>query len=185
MIGQRLRRLAADRSGVATIEFLVLAPLMFTLILAITDIGNVMYTRHRLINAVAAGATYGMTRVSDVSTSNATNLASSIATLVGNTTATGWAQATVVVNNGPVGTNTTGTASATTTTTASTNGLCYCPNSLTDFGSSASCGATCPSGGIAGRFVRVTAKRAFSPVFSTYGIVTDGYITVNTLVQVQ
>jgi Flp pilus assembly protein TadG len=171
---RRLIRLSARfrhaRHGVASVEFIMVAPLMMVMIFAIVDFGNIIYTKFRLTNSIAAASTYAITRAADVSTSAGTS----------------WAQAYIVVNNGPVGTNNGTSGSATTTTTASTNGLCYCPNSANDFGTSKTCGITCGSGGTAGRYVRISGKRSYHPLFSSYGVVAaDGYISSSQMVQTE
>jgi Flp pilus assembly protein TadG len=187
---RRLIRLSARfrhaRHGVASVEFIMVAPLMMVMIFAIVDFGNIIYTKFRLTNSIAAASTYAITRAADVSTSAATSLAANMATLIGNSNGTSWAQAYIVVNNGPVGTNNGTSGSATTTTTASTNGLCYCPNSANDFGTSKTCGITCGSGGTAGRYVRISGKRSYHPLFSSYGVVAaDGYISSSQMVQTE
>jgi Flp pilus assembly protein TadG len=179
-------RLRRAREGVAAIEFLLLAPIMVVIIFGVVDLGNVLYTKFRLTDGVAAASTYALAKADDVSTDKATDLAKSMAQLVGNNNGTNWANVTIVVNNGPVGTISGGIASATTTTTNSTNGLCYCPNSNTDFGGGKICGITCGGGGTAGRYVRITARRNFTPIFSSYGVVSaDGFITVSQMVQTE
>lgn len=190
MIGHRLprprrRSLRDDRRGATSVEFIIIMPVMVGMTLAIADFGNVLYARFRLDAAVAAGASYGISRASDVSTTSANDLALKTATLVGDTTLTNYSLVRVNVNNGPVGTKNGGNATATTTTPATTNGLCYCPNSATDFGSQLTCGTVCANGGVAGRFVAITARRPYAPLFTNYGIVSDGYISVTSLVQTE
>ncbi len=182
---RRRHPLRVDRSGATSVEFILVMPVMIGMTLAIADFGNVLYARFRLDAAVAAGASYGQSRASDVSTTSATDLALKTATLVGDTTLSNFALVTVNVNNGPVGTKNGGNATATTTTPGTTNGLCYCPNSAADFGSQLTCGTICANGGIAGRFVAITARRPYTPLFTNYGIVSDGYISVTSLVQTE
>ncbi len=174
------------RQGVAAVEFIMLAPVLFVMILAVVDLGNVLYAKFRLTDGVAAASTYALTKAADISTSSAHDVAQAAATLAGNSNGPGWARATVVVNNGPIGTSSGDGASATNTNPSTTNGLCYCPTSRTDFGSSKICGIACGSGGTAGRYVIVTARRSYSPVFSSYGVVgPDGFITISQMVQTE
>jgi hypothetical protein len=92
----------------------------------------------------------------------------------------------VVVNNGPSAETNAGVASS--SGTAANADSCYCPSivssSLT-WGSSAVCGSACASGGLAGKFITITANRNYSPLFSSYGIVNSGSVTVKVTVQVQ
>ncbi len=187
MTRRPLSALRRHRGGSVAVEFIMLIPVLTVLLLAAVDLGNVIYSRFRLTSSVAAGAALVVNRASDVGTSGATALAQSAATLVANANGDGWAAARIIVNNGPVGTKTgTGAASATTTTTATTNGLCYCPTSNDNFGNSQNCGTGCTGGGIAGRWVRISARRSFTPVLSDYGMVpSDGYITVVAMVQTE
>lgn len=178
-------RLLGDRRGAAAMEFALLVPVMALLLFAAVDFGNVMYTRIRLSASMAAGSSYVISRASDVSTTSAADLATTTANVVGNATGTDWAKVRVVVNNGPRADKETGNATLTSNPdVATTNGLCYCPSSTTSFGSSATCGTVCGSGGIAGRWVRISAQRRVYRVFSTYGLVNDGaYMTMAAMVQ--
>lgn len=174
-----------SRRGAAAMEFALTMPVLAVMMFAAVDFGNVMYARIRLSASVAAGASYVISRAADVSTSSAGDLATTTANVVGNATGTNWAKARVIVNNGPQADKASGNATLTSNpAVGSTNGLCYCPSSATSFGASAACGTVCPSGGIAGRWVRISAQRRIYRIFSTYGLVNDGdYMTMATMVQ--
>ncbi len=182
-----VRRLASARGGTAAVEFIGIAPAIAILMFGVVDFGDILYTRFRLNAAVAAGSNYALSRADDVITTAAPTVAQNAAAIVANTTASGWANSTVVVNNGPTASVTAGTATNPPATTAqqvaTTNGLCYCPTTAATW-TAGTCSAACPSSAApSGRFVKITAKRQFTPMFSSYGIVTDGYITVSNLVQ--
>lgn len=179
------KRLRGNRRGAAAMEFALTMPILAVLMFAAVDFGNVMYARIRLSASVAAGASYVVSRASDVSTESAADLATSTANVVGNAGGSDWAKARVIVNNGPQADKATGSATLTSNpAVATSNGLCYCPTSSTSFGAATSCGTICPSGGVAGRWVRISAQRRIYRVFSTYGLVNDGaYMTMATLVQ--
>lgn len=172
-----------DRSGATAIEFAVFLPLLAVMMLTTADIGNVMYTRIRLASSLSAGANYVLTRAADVTSStNAGTLATDTATLIGNAGGTNWAAARVAVNAGPVAEKTTGAATITSAGTGNT--LCYCPTSNTDFGSATACGTTCGSGGVAGRWVRISARRKVTTLFSDWGLTdANGYLVVSAMVQ--
>ena len=94
----------------------------------------------------------------------------------------------MVVNDGPSTTVSGGTPSS--GGTASNADLCYCPTGTVGaftWGSSATCGTACPgtNTGFAGKFVTITASRAYTPIFSTYGIVQNNTISASAAVQVQ
>jgi hypothetical protein len=97
-----------------------------------------------------------------------TTLASSIANLVGNVNGTGWASGTIVLNNGISAIFLSGAA----TPSGSASTSCYCPTGAPatwSWGSpAASCGASCTPG-TAGMFVTISASRAFTPIFSSFG----------------
>ncbi|WP_244420685.1 hypothetical protein [Mesorhizobium japonicum] len=47
------------------------------------------------------------------------------------------------------------------------------------------CGSICSGGGIAGKFVTITASKPYTPLFGGFGIVSNGNITVKAVVQPQ
>ena len=181
------RRMFGNRRAGAALEFVAMAPLLGTMALAVVDLGDVLYTRFRLAAATAAGANYVLAKATDVSTASAHDLAVNAATIVANTTASGWADSVIDVNNGLTATSTAGAVSASDPSdTDPGNAACYCPSgSGFAWGARVTCGSDCTGGGIGGRFVRITAKKAFTPVLSTFGLVSDGYVTVTTAVQTE
>jgi len=72
--------------------------------------------------------------------------------------------------------------------TASNADSCYCPagsgSSLT-WGSTFTCGNSCSAGGLAGKFVAITASRTYTPIFSSYGIVKNGTLSATAVVETQ
>src|ERR1700710_1749970 len=91
------------KSGVAALEFGLLAPVFLILLAGIADIGRALYTRISLESAIATGANYALVNASMVTSANglATSLASNIATVITTSNADAVASGTVVVNNGP------------------------------------------------------------------------------------
>jgi Flp pilus assembly protein TadG len=182
----RLLRLRGNRAGVAAVEFAMVLPMFGLLLAGVVDLGNVLYTRFRLDSAVSAAADYVEVNAASVSSTGGATLASNAATIVQSSQGASWANASVVINNGPTSTVNNGTSSA--GGTASGADSCYCPTysaGTTTWGSAMSCGAACASSGTAGKFVTITATRAYSPVFSTYGIVQNGTISASATVQTQ
>ena len=47
------------------------------------------------------------------------------------------------------------------------------------------CGSICSGGGIAGKFVTITASKPYTPLFGGFGIVSNGNITIKAVVQPQ
>ncbi|HEY5072038.1 MAG TPA: TadE/TadG family type IV pilus assembly protein [Caulobacteraceae bacterium] len=172
-----------DDRGIAAVEFAILAPIFGLIFAGVADFGNVLFTQFRLSAAVSAGANYAMVNQANVSSTGGAALASNIAQVVESNAGSNWADDGIVVNNGPSKTITGGTGS--TGGTASNADSCYCPTLAPSFtwGSSATCASPCSGGGIAGKFVTITASHSYTPLFSSYGIVSNGTITVTTAVQ--
>ncbi len=180
--------LARQRSGIAALEFALLAPTFVLTFAGVVDIGSALLTWMRLEAALAVGTSYALTNHNQVNSTNGATLAANIATLV--TTSNGGAQAnaTVVVNNGPSVTETAGTQSA--SGTAANANSYYCPTgsptSWTWGTAYATNTATCTgTNNTPGQFVTVTASYSFTPFFSSYGFVTNGTITAGAMVQTQ
>jgi Flp pilus assembly protein TadG len=172
-----------DERGVAAVEFALVVP-FFALILAATvDFGIELYLREQLDDSVSAAANYALVNSQQVNSSNAASLGSTLASLVANTHGSNWASSTVTVNAGP-----TATSGGSSSGTASAADSCYCPtggaSSLT-WGATQTCGATCPSGAVAGKFVLVTASASYSPLFPRFGLASNGQLSSASLVQVQ
>ena len=176
-----LRKLRQRNDGVSAVEFAVLAPILLFILAATLDFGMVLYARFNLNEAVSASINYAMVSATNVSFMNGASLATSLAAII--PSAFG---ANVVINNGPA---TQRTGGATTTSGTATNAdLCYCPTlsgTAISWGSSATCASACSKGGVAGKFVAVTAIESYTPLFSNYGIVQSGIISISALAQVQ
>jgi Flp pilus assembly protein TadG len=180
------RRLGLEQAGAAAVEFAVIGPLFGLLLAGVVDLGNVLYVRFRLDSAVAAAANYALINASSVNSTSGATLAGNAATIVQTSQGSNWANASVVVNNGPANTVVSGVATA--GGTASAADSCYCPtyaSGTTTWGSATTCGSSCASGATAGKYVTITASRAYSPLFSSYGIVKSGTISARATVRVQ
>ena len=158
-----------EDAGVAAIEFAIYALAFLMIVAATVDIGLLMFTGAQLDAAVSAGAEYAVNNAALV-TSNPSGLNTNIANIVNNMIGTGWATSTVNVNNSNDSTH------------------CYCPTGTPGnwtWGSTVTCGSACAGGGIGGQFVTITASRAVSPLFPTFGFVANGTLTRNALVETQ
>ena len=191
--GSLVRR-ARQTSGIAALEFALLAPMFVMGFAGVVDIGTALYLRMRLESAVAAGANYALTHHSQVNSTNGATLASAIASLVSNSPVVNASDAndtpttaTVVVNNGPSAT-VTGTGTPAASGTAANADLYYCPTGgapIWTWGSSTTNGSACTGGGTASRFVSITASYSYTPFFASFGFVTNGTITAGAMVQTQ
>jgi Flp pilus assembly protein TadG len=167
------------KSGMAALEFGLLAPVFLIVLAGTVDIGSALYTRMSLTAIVAAGADYALVHAGMVTSASGVALANNIATVV---TTSG----VVVVNNGPTVTITNGTPSP--SGTAANANSCYCPTGSPTswiWGSTVTCGNACTGGGVAGKFVTVTASYNFTPLFLSYVFVQKGMISAGVMVQTQ
>lgn len=187
----RRASLLVDRRGVAAVEFALLTPVFCLLLAGVVDLGGALFTKFQLDAAVTAGANFAQINAANVGSTNGQALADNIATIVQTSQGVGWANDDVIVNNGPSATIQPGGGSSQTTTTggtASNADLCYCPSGTPGaftWGSSTTCGASCPATGYAGKFVTITATRQYTPIFSSYGLVQNDTISASAAVQVQ
>jgi Flp pilus assembly protein TadG len=177
-----------ERQGVAAIEF-ALYSVVFLIVLAGTvDIGNLIFSEFQLDASVSAGAQYAVINASAVDSASGATLATSISAVVNNGygSGSGWSN-TVVVNNGPTVTTSNGSASS--SGTANNANSCYCPTGTPgswSWGTAKTCGSSCTGGGIAGKFVSVTANRGITPFFPGWAFVTGSTtLTRYAMVQVQ
>jgi Flp pilus assembly protein TadG len=184
-----LRRLlrARQKSGIAALEFALLAPTFVLAFAGVVDIGSALLTWMRLEAALSVGTSYALTNHNQVNSTNGATLAANIATLVTTSNGGTQANATVVVNNGPSVTETGGVQS--TSGTAANANSYYCPTGSPTswtWGTAYTSNTTsCTGGGTAGQFVTVTASYSFTPFFPGYGFVTNGTITAGAMVQTQ
>ena len=178
---------ARATSGIAAVEFAFLVPVLLILLMGAADLGQMLYAYYRLDQAVAAGAQYALLNSSKVNSTNGATLAGSIANVVANANGTAWANDTIVVNNGPSATITSGTTS--TGGTAANANNCYCPSGSPPswtWGSSKTCSSSCDGGnGQAGKFVTVTSSVAYHPILKVYTFITDSTLTQSAAVRTQ
>ncbi|NTH16757.1 pilus assembly protein [Agrobacterium rhizogenes] len=176
--------LRRNAKGNAAIEFAVLAPI-FILIMAVSfDIGSLIFARFQLEAAISNGASYATVHADQIDGTNDNQLAKSIALMIAGQFTSGNTSASIVINNG-MQARYDGTTIRIDGTPGST-GACYCPSgtaSSFDWGSQQTCGSSCPDGAGAGKYVMITAKQAYAPMFSGYNIVKDGYIYASAVVQ--
>ena len=185
--GNRSRgRHSFDQRGASAVEFALIAPVFCLLLVGAIDLGGMLWTKLNLDGAVTSAANYTVNNASSVGSTGGAGLATDLASLVASGHAANWANAVIVVNNGPTATLTAGTV--TTSGTASNANNSYCPTksgSTVTWGAAMTSGATCPGGGRAGRFVTILATRTYKPVFASYGFVGNGVIAASAVVQAQ
>ncbi len=182
----RLGLSVADDRGGAAVEFAVLAPVLGIILAGAVDFGAAVYMRSQIENAVSAGANFAIVNATKVTAAEARGLGRTVAAYLGSSSAIN--DATIVVNNGPSVRYSEGRVSD--SGSGSPAGSCYCPSidnrtQAVAWGSAAACGSNCAAGGRAGKFVVVSAQRNYSPLFSSYGLIANGTISVRTIVQTE
>lgn len=183
-LGERSFRFA--NSGIAAIEFAFIVPVFLILFMGAVDMGQMLYDYYQLDQAVAAGAEYAVVNASEVNSTSGATLANSIATLIESENGSAWANDTVVVNDGPSATATSGTI--TTGGTASNANSCYCPTGSPPnwtWGSASTCSSACSGSGQSGKFVTVTASYAYKPIVTIYSFLNNTTLTQSAAVQTQ
>jgi Flp pilus assembly protein TadG len=174
------------RSGLAALEFALMAPVLSALFIGTVDASQLFMAQLKLSAAVGAGADYAMANASQVSSTGGAGVASAVAAVVGNLNGTGWASGTVVVNNGPSAAFAGG--ASTPSGTAANADLYYCMtgspgawNWGTGSNSATSCGAGEP---VSGKFVTISATTTVNPLIAGLSF-TSGTVSQSIAVQVQ
>jgi Flp pilus assembly protein TadG len=160
-----------EDAGTAAVEFALLASLFMIIVAGTADFGYWIYAASELTAAVSAGSQYAANNGAMVAT-DPSGLATAISTVVNNANGANWATSTVNVNNG-----------------GDKQG-CYCPTGTPgswNWGSAVACGSACAGGGVAGRFVTITASPSstVSALFPTYNLTYGGTISRSAIVETQ
>lgn len=171
-----------SEGGASAVEFALLVPIMLVLLGVMLDFGFNLIMRFSVTQAVSVSSNYAVVNGDSVSASGGATLAQSLATLV-----PAEIDVTITVNNGPSLTRTSGAVA--TSGTASNADICYCPSTsggAINWGTSVGCGTACPSGGgFAGKYVAISARQMYTPMFGVLGISRAGWISASALVQAQ
>ncbi len=179
------RRLRRDRRAMAAVEMAMLSPVYLLLLGGAVDYGGALYVKFNLTASVSAAANFALLNSGQASSSGGAALAGNLAAIAASSHAANWANVSVSVNNGPSVTISGGVS--TTGGTASNANSCYCPTgSKTNivWGAATACGAACGSGGYAGKFVSISASRAFTPMILPASLIASSF-TVSSMAQVQ
>jgi Flp pilus assembly protein TadG len=173
--------------AVAAVEFGLLAPTFVMVFAGTVTVGDAISVQLRLDGAVAAGINYAIVNENLAESTDGQTLASAIANLVSTSAGGTAANVTVVVNNGPTATITSGTL--TTTGTATNADLFYCltgsPSGWTWGTGVSTIGGACTGGGTYGKFVTITASYSFTPFFTAYTFGLGTTLTIGSAGQVQ
>jgi Flp pilus assembly protein TadG len=181
-----ISKFIADARASSAVEFAFLSPVFLLILTASADFGLSMYDRFNLNAAVSAAANYALVNAANVESADGPTLASNLGLIVANGHAANWANATIVVNNGPTATLTAGVL--TTGGTASNANSCYCPTVGSNgvaWGSVATCGAACASGGVAGKFVYISATTQYTSIFGSNAVIATGPLAAKAMVETE
>lgn len=162
-----IRRALADTRGAAAVEIAIVLPIMLTILIGIAEFGQATLQKERMQAAVNAGIEVALLGADNATDTGGAALAASIAQLVRDHGTGGNGTATVTVNNGAVATATAGGGAAAGSGTPANAAQCYCPGgsaAALAWGAPTGCGAGCPGGGTAGRFVAVSLAKTRTPV---------------------
>jgi Flp pilus assembly protein TadG len=159
---------ADENAGTAAVELALFLPFFVLILLGTFDLWYLIYTASQLAAAVHAGALYAANNATLMSTSPAT-LQAKVQGVVANVNGARWAVSTVNVNNGDAT-------------------HCYCPTGSPgnwSWGAVVACGTACSSGGVAGKFVTITANHTLSALFPTFGLSNNSVISRSAMVETQ
>ncbi|WP_246688574.1 MULTISPECIES: TadE/TadG family type IV pilus assembly protein [unclassified Mesorhizobium] len=182
------RFLRRETSGASAVEFALISPVLILILAGLVDIGGSLKAKFDLSSAISAGSNYALLGADKVNSAGGSTLASNILAVVANGLGSAGGSVQIVVNNGTTTSYNSSTGAATQTGTAANADLCYCPTgsaASVTWGSAVTCGSICPAGNLGGKFVTISASRAFSPLFGGFGVVSSGNITVQSMVQPQ
>ncbi|HXV32133.1 MAG TPA: TadE/TadG family type IV pilus assembly protein [Sinorhizobium sp.] len=181
----RLRPVRAMGSrGNAAIEFALLAPIFAVILAGGIDLAVLIMSRFHLEATVSNSASYALVKADMVDAENSSDLAETMATMIASEDTTGETQASIVINNGAIADY--DGAKISIHGTASRADACYCPDGTAtslDWGSERSCASSCPKGSEAGKYVVITVKQAYAPLFSSFGIIKDDSIQASAIVR--
>lgn len=181
----RWTRIRADRRGAVAVEFAIIAQVLAVIFAGTAEIGLIYFKRLQLSNTLATATNYAMVNPASVSAAGGAALATTLGAILANDGIAAPATVRVVVNNGPQRSIENNVATG--TGSASDADRCWCPTGGTavTWGTATTCGSTCTSGLRAGKFVELRVSRAHTTLFTGYGGVVDGRISLMSLVQVE
>lgn len=179
----------SDRRGSAFVEFGLLTPIYLLVIGGVIDIGRAISMEFNLSAGVTAATNFALNNASNSNSTNGQTLANNLANILASSYSTGWANATVVVNNGPSASITNGGAIVTSGTASNANSF-YCPTGSVKVGITwgtayASAGTSCSTGGpLSGNFIVLSATKSFATLVLPTSMMSNSF-TVSAVVQVQ
>lgn len=180
-----LQRFLRQQRGASALEFALVAPLVLVLLAGVVDFGLLVQSRSSMEAATSSAMSYALAKAQDIKPDTAVSYVKTIADIAARQLGDG-VTVDVALNRSLVaGASASGPHQSGAGAVAN---LCYCPtrsgNSLT-WGNSAACGAPCPDGGYAGKFLAIKASKPYQALFFEFGLARDGVLTVETLAGLQ
>ncbi len=175
-----------SRDGASAVEFAFIAPVLLLIVAGVVDIGGALRIKFNLNSALSAASNFAMMNGDAVNSDDAADLAAKIAAIVGSAMAREDGSIKIIVNEGETVSYVAGE-----TETSKASGKadqCYCPTRSghdVTFGSPVTCGAVCPSGTTAGKFVVIRASLPYNPLFGGFGVVEEGNVAAFAVVRPQ
>lgn len=171
--------------GASAIEFALIAPIVLVLLAAVVDFGLLLQNRSSMEAATSSAMSYALAKGQDLKADNAVSYVATVAEIASRQLG-GDVEVDITLNRTLVALKT--GAGLTQSGSGGAANLCYCPTrrgAAIDWGNSVACTATCPAGGLAGRFLAIKVVRPYQTLFFDYGIASDGTVTVETLAGLQ
>ena len=181
----RLARISLGRRGAVAVEFAIIAQVSAVLFAGTAEIGLIYFKRLQLSNTLATATNFAMVNPAGVSATGGAGLATTLGAILASDGIAAPATVTVVINNGPqrsIANNV-----ATTGGQASDADRCWCPTGTATiaWGTATTCGSACANGLRAGKFVELHVSRAHTALFTGFGGVRNGRISLMSLVQTE
>ena len=173
----------ADERGLSGMEFGLIAPVFALLMIGTVDIGGMLATKLDLNASISAATAYAQMNAANVNSTSGATLASNLSLIVAHARGPSWADSDVLVNNGPGSSVSNGARNG--RGSGAGADMCYCPQrsgTSVNWGNSRSCKAACPSGGVAGKFVSLSASHQYTPIFFRSF---SGLLTTSALIQTE
>jgi len=183
-----VRFLSRETTGVSAVEFALVTPVLLIILAGTVDIGGSLKAKFELSAAVSAGSNYALLNGANVSSAGGGALANNILAITASGLSGNGGSIQVVINNGASVLLNASTSTTTQAGTASNADKCYCPTAsggTLTWGAAVTCGNICSGGGMAGKFVTISASKPYSPLFGGLGVVQGGNITVQSVAQPQ
>ncbi len=179
------RRARRDEGGAVLVEFAIALPVLLLIMAAFADFGSILFQRLRLDEAVSAAANHAILHSARIDASGPQGFAAELGNVLAAASVRPPASFRVNLNDHVEFREDDGIASV-----MSLAGLlesCYCPirnASGFSFGPTHPCGSSCADGSRASRYIVLEASKAYSPIFTSYGLAEGDLIRTRAIVPI-